>query len=184
MSNAAKMAGMAPAVARRRRFVSLLSLGVAVLLGGCVVTTHESVSEPPRGASKPIWPPLGTPLPESDLQGGGATNATPEKIGARHILVMYRGGMRAPPSVTRGKDEARALADEALARAKSGEDFTELVREYSDEPGAPGRGGSLGKFPRGVMIREFENVAFSLEPGEISEVVESPFGFHIIQRTE
>ncbi|HMR76398.1 MAG TPA: peptidyl-prolyl cis-trans isomerase [Polyangiaceae bacterium] len=165
-------------------------LGAAALLAawllslsGCVITTHEGVHEPPRGASKRIWPPLGTPLPETDgpttTAGAGA-----ETIAARHILVMYRGGMRAPASVTRSKEEARSLADEALARAKAGEDFTELVREYSDEPGAPGRGGSLGKFPRGVMVREFENVAFALDPGEISEVVESPFGYHIIQRTE
>lgn len=168
----------------RSRSSTLLSCGIVVALSGCVVTTHESVSEPPRGATRPIWPPLGTPLPETDDGAGSTTATTPDTIGARHILVMYRGGMRAPASVTRSKDEARALADEALARAKAGEDFTELVREYSDEPGAPGRGGSLGRFPRGVMVREFENVAFSLEPGEISEVVESPFGFHIIQRTE
>jgi len=163
---------------------------LAALLGlsGCVVTTHEGPSEPPRGAVQPIWPPLGE-VPSGPMQGEGeapgeTTAARPETISARHILVMHRAGMRAPESITRSKEEAKARAEEALKRAKAGEDFVKLVGEYSDEPGARARGGSLGAFPRGVMVKEFENAAFALEPGQISEVIESPFGFHVIQRTE
>ncbi|MBX3127372.1 MAG: peptidyl-prolyl cis-trans isomerase [Polyangiaceae bacterium] len=161
-------------------------LALVVASSGCVVTTHEGHTEAPRGAVKPIWPPLGKPSLDSEdgAPGAARTPSGPEAIAARHILIMHRGSMRAPPSVTRSKEEARALAEQAVARAKAGEDFVELVREYSDEPGAAGRGGSLGKFPRGVMVREFENAAFELEPGEISEVVESPFGFHVIERLE
>ncbi len=162
---------------------------VAALLfsaSACVVTPHEGVTRPPRGAVKPIWPPLGKPSlePEGPSAEGTRGAQGPEAIAARHVLVMYRGSMRAPAAVTRSKEQARALAEEIVAKAKAGDNFVELVREFSDEPGAAGRGGSLGKFPRGVMVREFENAAFSLEPGEISEVVESPFGYHVIERTE
>jgi hypothetical protein len=170
-----------------------------LVLAACAVTTHEAASEPPRGAVQPIWPPLGEP-PQSNSgfsgpgtgegepsEGGGETKTTaarPDMIGARHILVMHRASLRVPETITRSKEEARQRAEEALKRARAGEDFAKLVNEYTDEPGGKGRGGSLGKFPRGVMVREFEDAAFSLKPGEISNVVESPFGFHVIQRTE
>jgi parvulin-like peptidyl-prolyl isomerase len=76
------------------------------------------------------------------------------------------------------------LAQEVLQRAKAGEDVARLAVEYSDEPGAGTRGGSLGRFGKGQMVGPFETVAFKLKVGEISEIVETPFGFHIIQRTE
>ncbi|MCB9577812.1 MAG: peptidyl-prolyl cis-trans isomerase [Polyangiaceae bacterium] len=167
------------------RILSVL-LGTLVL-SGCVVTTYEGTSEAPRGPAQPIWPPLGKPAPSEDPTSGSSghrANGNVEAISASHILVMYKGSRRAPPSITRSKDEARARAEEALARAKAGEDFAALAGEYSDEPGAAARGGSLGRFPRGVMDPAFEKAAFALAPGEVSEIVESPFGFHIIKRTE
>ena len=165
------------------------TLALGLVLGGCVLTTHEAPSEPPRGAVQQVWPPLGvppaTPIQNEGEEGQGTTTAArPETIAARHVLVMHRGGMRAPDTITRSKEEAKLRAGEALKRARAGEDFAKLVGEYSDEPGAGARGATLGRFPRGVMVKEFENAAFSLEPGQISEVIESPFGFHIIQRTE
>ncbi|MBE7481375.1 MAG: peptidylprolyl isomerase [Polyangiaceae bacterium] len=174
-----------------RRPIVAAGLAGALALGGCVLTTHEGPSEPPRGAVQPIWPPLGE-APATPIQGEGegegaaegTTAARPETIAARHILVMHRAGMRAPDTITRSKEEAKARAEEALKRARAGEDFAKLVNEYSDEPGAKARGGTLGRFPRGVMVKEFEKAAFALEPGQISDVVESPFGFHVIQRTE
>jgi parvulin-like peptidyl-prolyl isomerase len=90
-------------------------------------------------------------------------------------LVMHRNSMRVPADITRTRDEARARA---------GEDFAALAREYSDESGAGARGGSLERFGRGMMVPEFERAAFALEVGQISDVVETPFGFHVIQRTE
>ncbi len=96
---------------------------------------------------------------------------------------MYRGSMR-NTGQTRTREEARVRATEALRRARANEDFPALVREYSDEPGAAARGGALGRFGHGAMAAAFERAAFALEPGEISDVVETEFGFHVIQRTE
>ncbi len=180
------------------RIHALAAAAVACVAIGCVVTTHEGIGEAPRGAVKPVWPPLGEPgsvgepgaggkpaktaEAETETDDGGAT--MPESIAASHILVMYKGSLRAPERVVRDKAEARKRAEEALARARAGENFAKLVGELSDEPGAASRGGSLGRFRRGMMVKPFEEVAFKLKPGEISEIVETPFGFHVILRTE
>ncbi|MBX3181577.1 MAG: peptidylprolyl isomerase [Polyangiaceae bacterium] len=159
--------------------VRLLGALALILSPACVVSTHEGVGEPPRHAGA-LYEPV---FPE-----GAATDEAqpgePEAITAAHLLVMYRGSRGAPPEVTRTKEEALARAEEALARARAGEDFGTLAGEYSDEPGAAERGGSLGTFPRGVMVKPFSDAAFALKPGEVSAVVETEFGFHVIYRSE
>jgi hypothetical protein len=76
---------------------------------------------------------------------------------------------------------ARVLAVDLALRAQSGEDFAALAREYSQDSGSAQRGGDLGYFRRGVMVPSFEEAAFHLQPGQISAIVESPFGYHIIK---
>ena len=133
---------------------------------------------PQQAASTTSAPADPAPATSGEVQG------EPKRIGARHVLVQYMGSERAPASVVRTRDQARSVAEEVLRRARAGEDLARLAVEYSDEPGAGGRGGSLGRFGRGQMVGAFEEVAFKLKVGEISGIVETPFGFHVIQRTE
>ena len=154
---------------------------------GCVVTTFEGAGEPPRIAPPPS--PVAThssnpgpsaPLPVSSVEAA----SQPAEISARHLLVAYKGALRASPGIGRSKAEAHARAEEAQKRAAAGEDFVALVKQYSDEPGAAERGGDLGKFDRQSMVPAFANAAFALKVGEVSAVVETQFGFHVILRTE
>lgn len=79
------------------------------------------------------------------------------------------------------KKEAKEKAEEVLKKAKSGEEFSELAKEYSDDTGSASQGGDLGYFTKGQMVQPFEEAAFSLKSGEISEIVESEYGYHIIK---
>jgi parvulin-like peptidyl-prolyl isomerase len=106
----------------------------------------------------------------------------PERIAAAHILVAYDGAYGADSTVTRNREAARALADALCRRARLvGADFAQLAREHSDEPSGK-NGGYLDVFTRGVMLKPFEDAAFNMEVGQVSEVVETPFGFHVIRR--
>ena len=80
--------------------------------------------------------------------------------------------------------KTREQAETILKRARAGEDFTKLAGEYTTEPGGKDRGGDLGWFGRGQMIKPFEDAAFGLQPGQISDVVETDFGLHIIKVEE
>lgn len=103
-----------------------------------------------------------------------------EEMAASHILLAYQGATSASAEVTRTKEEAATLAAEILGRVKNGEDFAALATELSDGPSAAD-GGSLGTFSRQAMVPEFAAAAFALQAGEISEIVETAFGFHIIR---
>jgi peptidyl-prolyl cis-trans isomerase NIMA-interacting 1 len=108
----------------------------------------------------------------------------PKEVGARHILVMHEQSKSKPASITRTKEQARARVREALAKVRAGASFEELVKEYSDEPGAAERSGDLGLFERAQMVKPFADAAFGLKVNEVSDVVETVYGFHIIKRTE
>jgi peptidyl-prolyl cis-trans isomerase C len=101
-----------------------------------------------------------------------------ERVQARHILLLFPEG-GTPEQI----DSVRTQAEELRRRVLGGEDFAALAREFSEDPGSAQRGGDLGFFPRGAMVAPFEEAAFALAPGEVSSVVESQFGLHVI-RTE
>jgi peptidyl-prolyl cis-trans isomerase D len=101
-----------------------------------------------------------------------------EEVHARHILFTVK-----PDASDADKAAARKQAEDVLAKAKGGADFAELAKQYSQDSTAAG-GGDLGNFARGVMTPPFEAAAFALEPGQISGIVETQFGFHIIKLEE
>jgi protein-disulfide isomerase len=103
---------------------------------------------------------------------------------ARHIMVQWKGAEGADASVVRSKEEAyqRALEVQKKLLARSG-DFASLAKEYSNCPSAA-QGGELGRVTRGEFVPEFEAVLFTLAPHELSGVVESAFGYHVIEREE
>ena len=103
------------------------------------------------------------------------------RASAKHILVQYRGSTGADAGITRTKEEAQARIEEFLRRVKEGEKFEDLAKEGSDCPSGQ-KGGDLGEFPRGKMDPLFQEAAFACEVGKITDVVETPFGYHIIYR--
>lgn len=104
---------------------------------------------------------------------------TPEQVRARHILVAVDA---AADDAT--KAAARAKLEGAKKRIEAGEDFAAVAKEVSDDPGSKAGGGDLGFFKRGAMVSAFEDSAFSLEPGKLSGIIETPFGFHLIRVEE
>lgn len=151
------------------------------------MTTFEGPGEAPRIAPPPsavATRARGDAASASPAVSSAKLATEPTEISARHLLVSYKGALRASPGIGRSKQEARARAEEAQKRAAAGEDFVTLVKQYSDEPGAAERGGDLGKFDRASMVPAFANAAFALEVGGVSAVVETQFGYHVIVRTE
>lgn len=100
----------------------------------------------------------------------------PEQVSARHILI--RVSSDAPEAE---KKAAKDKAEEILHKLKEGEDFAKLAEEFSDDPGSKTKGGDLGFFSKGKMVKAFEDAAFSMKPGEMSGIVETNFGYHIIK---
>lgn len=96
---------------------------------------------------------------------------TKEQVKASHILIKINGN----------DQEAYQKASDILKRVQAGEDFAKLAREFSEDPGSAAKGGDLGYFGKGVMVEAFEQAAFSLNKGQVSDLVKTPYGYHIIK---
>ena len=102
-------------------------------------------------------------------------------LGTRPATVSFRQIVVTPKPSEEARQRSKAQADSIVAELRKGADFAVAARRFSQDPGSRDQGGSLNWFRRGVMVPEFERVAFNLKPGVVSDPVESPFGWHIIQ---
>ncbi len=100
----------------------------------------------------------------------------PEKVKARHILIAI-----SDKTDNRQKEEAASKAKDIISRLRENENFENLAKQFSDDCGTRNKGGDLGFLARGKTVKSFEEAAFSLNPGEISDIVQTKFGFHIIK---
>jgi parvulin-like peptidyl-prolyl isomerase len=118
----------------------------------------------------------GAKVTEDEIKRAYQEETTADKTASvRHILLLTQG--KTEPE----KAEARKKIESLLARAKAGEDFAELAKQYSEDPGSKDNGGLYEDFGRGQMVKPFEDAAFSVPVGEISGVVETSYGYHIIK---
>jgi parvulin-like peptidyl-prolyl isomerase len=168
-------------------------VGTRIVLFSCAAAAASALAGCGALSSSPSWVGGGLAVEapmrhaEDDAKAEAERKrvaAQPTQVGAKHILIMWEGSKSRPDNMTRSRADARKRAEEVLAKARAGTPFEELVKEYTEEPGGAERGGDLGVFDRTSMVRAFSEAAFNLKVGEISDVVETQFGFHIIKRTE
>jgi parvulin-like peptidyl-prolyl isomerase len=148
----------------------------------------------PACSAAPVAPPAAaapaaaeTPA-EACLRAAGAKRekraGEPARISAKHVLVKYTGAKGAKAAIARSREEACLRAVEVRDKLRGGAELGKVVIEYSDEPGATSREGSLGSIERGDVVPPFADAAFELDVNQLSDVVESDFGFHVIFRSE
>jgi hypothetical protein len=174
----------------------LLAALLAFLLPACG-------GAPPPAATPPKAPEPGAeaaaPEPESAEQAPSEAaercfatanakrakfSGEPEKVTVKHILVKYKDAKNAGPEIKRSRADACLRAIEARDKIREAGDFDGLVGEYSDEAGAATRNGSVGTVTRADVAKPFADAAFELSTNQLSDVVETEFGFHVIMRTE
>lgn len=125
--------------------------------------------------------PFATPVKDSEVEGYYREHAAeferPRRVRVAHILV------RVPPvGGSEAEDKAKAKVEEALKRARAGEEFAKLAKEISEDAATAGAGGDIGFVARGELVPAFEQVALALKKGEVSrEAVRTPFGYHAIK---
>ncbi len=121
------------------------------------------------------------PIPPTDAEMRAFWEANRAQQPKRPAAVSFRQIVIVPQADSAAKADARHLADSLLGALRHGASFAEVAKRYSTDSASREQGGELGWFRRGVMVKEFEDTAFRLKPGVISDVVETEFGFHIIK---
>lgn len=123
------------------------------------------------------------PVTPTEQEMRGYFDTRKDQLGKRPETVSFRQIIVAPKASAAASAQAKSTADSIVLALRHGADFATTARRLSQDPGSKDQGGDLGWFRRGVMVPAFEAVAFRLKPGTISEPVETPFGFHVIQVT-
>ena len=138
---------------------------------GCLVDTD------PRPAPDVIPAANTIPAPVTPVYG----RSVPARYGASHVLIAYAGAVHAPAHVTRSKTQAAALAHRLHRRIQQGKSLAAIANTHSDDPSGA-RGGTLGTMAANTMAPAFEAAIAKVNLGELTPVVETPFGFHLIRR--
>ena len=174
-----------------------------LVISTLLATIAACGSNPPAlPAAQPAPPPSAAPAPaasstaapidaaaaEKCIAAATAKRAKfsgePPKVTVKHVLVKWSGSKNPDPKITRSREEACLRAIEARDKVRGGADFADVVKEYSDEPGAASREGSIGAVERKDLAKPFADAAFELGVNQLSDVVESESGFHVILRSE
>lgn len=124
----------------------------------------------------------GITVSDAEIQKAYADNAKDyEQVKARHILIAPKGSAAAQPGKELTDEQAKAKAEDLRKQIAAGANFEELAKKESDDTGSGARGGDLGSFGHGQMVPEFEQAAFSAKVGDVTPVVKTQFGYHIIK---
>ena len=170
------------------RWLIVVTAILTVLIAGWILRdklrapTKTEIDEPSRPKRDPSSvEAIPTPVPTPQPPVAVPEPAKAPKIRASHLLVSWSGAQRS----TQKRTQAQAFAriEEAQKKIAAGADFAKVAGEYGED-GTSKIGGDLGLFSRGMMVKPFEDAAFSLAVGEVSGVVETAFGYHLIKRTE
>jgi len=178
-----------------RCIAALAAPMLAVLLvagAGCGGAQQQPVDSPPEmpsaaaGATATEKAPEGAEAECLALAGAKREKRPnePAKISVKHVLIKYAGADRAGEGITRTRGAACLRAIEARDKIRGGADFGQVVKDYSEEPGAASREGSVAAIERAMVVEPFADAAFELDINQLSDVVETAYGFHVILRTE
>ncbi len=150
-----------------------------VVVVACGSTTDPKTTPSPTA----VEPVAGGPSCLDRANGQRPKRADePDSVHVQHVLVKHKDAKNPRDGVTRTREEACARAEEALAKMKEGIAFDSVVAQYSDEAGAATRSGDIGNVTRAEVQPAFADAAFILDHNQLSDVVETDFGFHLILR--
>lgn len=175
---------MRPSLPRPAALALALALALLPPLGGCQCGSGATSSPAPASSAAPPGSEaaLASSAPAYGSLEALAAEEAPRVVGALQIVVAWKGAELAPPTVTRSRDEARRRAEEALGKVKEGAiPFAELAKTYSDDVSKIA-GGAMGNFERSAVPPALGDAAFALKIGELSGIVETARGFHIVRR--
>lgn len=173
--------------ARRRQFASEAQFQAALVQAGMTLDElRRTITQEISGrlllrqfidkVSRDRHPP---PVTDEDIRKYFEANK--QTFGQRPATITFEQLVLAPKASDTARTTARIKAEEALQKLRAGADFETVAKQYSEDPSTRDKGGDLGWFRSGTMVREFDQVAFALQPGQISGIVETSFGFHIIK---